>query len=199
MDQYVLFIGEFDHKLGPICLCPKKSCDWLGQIWEKPSSLIQDGLNTSSSVLTIDNYNYFVQVRKFSLSDPRLRGGTLRCCLFGVIPKTKSLLPEEILDEMIQSIIEIAERNDINPNSPECDAFLSDWENRLNAQLDGEIGAGQVEYRMRELLNTIVGYSELLLDGAFENLNEKQRESVTYILAHANTILSLWQMKDFIS
>jgi signal transduction histidine kinase len=191
MEHYLFFIGEFDHKLGPVCICPKNSCNMLTEIWEKPSTVIQDGLNTSSAVLTIDNYEYFIQVRKFALSDERLRGGTLRCCLFCVVPKAKPLLPDATLEEIINGIIEIAGRNDMNPSSEEADEFVMSWENRLNERLDGEIGEGLVDHRMRELLTTIIGYSQLLLDGAFEELNDKQRESITYILAHANELLNL--------
>ncbi len=191
MDKYVIFLGIFDHKLGPVCISPQRSCIWLNKSWENPSSLIQDGLNTKAAVLTIKNYEYIVQVRKFSIKDPRLRGGILRCCLFCIIPKKKSLLPSEIIKEIIAEVKKIAKRHDLNPNSPECDVYLASREDKLNAQLTGDIGEGQTEHKRRELLNTIIGYSQLLLDRALGDLNDQQRESVTYILAYANELLQI--------
>ncbi len=191
MDEYVLFLGIFDHKMGPICIRPQRSCTWLKESWENPSSLIQDGLNTKAAILTIKNYEYIVQVRKFNLKDPRLRGGILRCCLFCIIPKKKSLLPNEIIRKIITEIKTIATRNDLNPNSPECDKYLVAQEDKLNTQLTGEIGEGLIEHKRRELLNTIIGYSQLLLDSALGDLNDQQRESITYILAYANELLQI--------
>jgi len=191
MESYVLFLGIFDHKLGPVCISPQRSCRWLQESWENPSSLIQDGLNTKATFLTIKNYEYLVQVRKFNIKDPRLRGGILRCCLFCIIPKKKSLLPGETIKEIILEIKRIAKRNDLNPNSPECDAYIISKEDNLNAQLAGEIGEGQTEHKRRELLNTIIGYSQLLLDGTLGALNEQQRESITFILGYANELLQI--------
>ncbi len=191
MDDYVLFLGIFDHKMGPICISPQRSCTWLNESWDNPSSLIQDGLNTKAAVLTIKNFEYIVQVRKFDLKDPRLRGGILRCCLFCIIPKKKSLLPGEIIKEIIANIKNIAKRHDLNPNSPECDSYIAAKEDELNSQLTGEIGEGLTEHKRRELLNTIIGYSQLLLDRALGDLNDQQRESITYILAYANELLQI--------
>ncbi len=191
LENYVIFLGIFDHKLGPICICPRRSCTWLSESWENPSSLIQDGLNTKASVLTIRNYEYIVQVRKFSIKDPRLRGGILRCCLFCIIPKKKSLLPSEMIKTIISGIKKLAKVNDQNPNSPECDAYLISKEDELNAKLTGEIGEGQTDHKRRELLTTIIGYSQLLLDGNLGDLNKQQRESVSYILAYANELLKI--------
>src|SRR4030042_1461446 len=140
MEDYVLFLGIFDHKLGPVCISPQRSCQWLQTSWENPSALIQDGLNTKATTLTIRNYEYIVQVRKFSIKDSRLRGGILRCCLFCIIPKKKSLLPAKIIKSIIVEIKTIAKHNNLNPNSPECDAYLISEEDKLNAKLTGEIG-----------------------------------------------------------
>ncbi len=191
MDEYVLFLGIFDHKMGPICISPQRRCTWLKDSWENPSSLIQDGLNTKAAVLTIKNYDYIVQVRKFHLKDTRLRGGILRCCLFCIIPKKKSLLPGVIIKKIITELKNIATRHDMNPNSPECDSYLNAQEDTLNAQLTGEIGEGLTEHKRRELLNTIIGYSQLLLDEALGGLNDQQREGITYILAYANELLQI--------
>lgn len=191
MEEYIVFVGIYDHKLGPVCITPQNRCRWLKDNWENPSGLIQDGLNTRAAVFNIKKSGYVVQVHKFYLENPALRGGRQRCCLFVIVPETRPLLPEETLVGIIEGYLKLADENDKDLACPACDQFVVERERELNELLVGSIGEGQREHRKRDLLTAIIGYSQLLADGALGELNQEQEESVTYILKYAREILDL--------
>ncbi|HMF32252.1 MAG TPA: hypothetical protein VKK79_12595 [Candidatus Lokiarchaeia archaeon] len=62
-DQYVIFVGKFDHKLGPVGVVPQAQCALFAEAFENPGNVIQDGLNTSAGVLTIRGQDYSIQSR----------------------------------------------------------------------------------------------------------------------------------------
>jgi hypothetical protein len=195
MNKYYFFIGIYDHKQGPIAICPSNANDMF-KMKDIPPTIIQDGLNTKSKVMTVKNYNDFIQIYKFSLSDPRLRGNTLRCCLFCIVPSTSPLIPNESLMEIIIGILDGAKKSDSNLGSPLVETILKTWEDQFNSQLSGTIGQGQIEHQTRELLNTIIGNAQLLLDGVLGNLNEDQKESITFILKYSNELMNLKQYEE---
>lgn len=114
-----------------------------------------------------------------------------RSCLFGIVPKNKPLLPTPIMNDIINRYVKLVNHNEYDLRCDDGNRYLSDIEQELNKQLAGAIGEGQVEHKRRDLLNTIIGYSEVLLDGLLGELNDEQSESVTYILAFARELLNL--------
>jgi hypothetical protein len=191
IDNYRVFLGIYDHKLGPICTIPRTTCEWLKKTLEDATGLIQDGLNTKSKVLNIKRQQFVVQVNKFELQDPKLRGGKLRCSLFIIVPLDKQLIPNEEIIGITEKLLQIAKKYETYFDNDECDQFLAKWENELNNGLPGAIGRGQIEHKFRDLLNTIIGYSELLIDGVQGEINEEQKESLTYIYKYAQELVGL--------
>ncbi|MHA1731030.1 MAG: hypothetical protein ACTSU5_03760 [Promethearchaeota archaeon] len=191
MEDYVIFVGIFDHKLGPVCVSPKHRCKWIQENLDDPRALLQDGLNTGSKLFTIKQMSHIVQVHKFVVENPAIRGGKQRSCLFVIVPKDKPIIPENTLEETIGQFVEIVTRNDLDLRCREGDDYLRSLEEELNTRLAGAIGEGLVEHKRRDLLTTIIGYSEVLLDGILGELTEEQRESVAYILAYARELLTL--------
>lgn len=193
--KYHFFIGVYDHKLGPICACPIPTWEWLKSTFENALGLIQDGLNTKSKVFTIKNTDYFVQIVKFYIEDNRFRGGKLKCSLFCMIPTNKSLIPDDELNLIIDGFLNVCRKADIEFSNPICETFILEKEAEYNNRLDGEIGSGQMEYKMHDLMNAIVGYAQILEDEILGPLNEDQKEGITYILKYAKELLILKQPK----
>lgn len=189
--KYHLFVGIYDHKLGPICALPTNGSEYLKNLGPNATSIIQDGLNTKSKILTLKKADEVIQIFKFNLTDSRLRGSTLRCCIFCIVPKRKPLLLDETLMEIAMGFLEAAKKNDNSMINHDGDIFLEKWETQLNTQLAGESDLGQIEHRKRELLNGIIGYSELLSDGVLGTLNEEQKDSILYIMKYAKDLLDL--------
>lgn len=196
MQDYIIFIGAFDHKLGPVCVSPPQSCEWVDENIENPRVLLQDGLNTRSKLFNFKSLNHIIQVMKFSVHDERIRGGVLRCCLFSIVPENKPILPEDLQEQIIDDFLQSVDRNDKDVRCEEGQRVMVSWAKQLNEQLGGTIGEGQVEHKRRDLLTTIIGYSEVLLDGILGELTEEQQESVTYILAYARELLMLGKKQD---
>ncbi|HMF32675.1 MAG TPA: hypothetical protein VKK79_14725 [Candidatus Lokiarchaeia archaeon] len=188
-DQYVIFVGKFDHKLGPVGVVPQSQCALFAEAFENPRNVIQDGLNTSAGVLTIRGQDYSIQVQKFFIEDPALRGGQQRCALFCVVPPMFPLLAREVLEEKGRELVTIAENNEKEIACPESDAFLINWVGKLNHSLTGDIGQGQLEHLIRDLSNSVIGNAELLLDGVVGILNEEQHDTAANILACAHKML----------
>ena len=192
LSSYLIFIGIYDQKLGPIAISPMKNVKWLQEQIENPNAIIQDGLNTKAKIFVMNRDNrFFLQVQKFNIVDARFRGGQLRCCLYCIVPKKKPLFPDSFLDNLINSIISISKNRNSQMDSPEIENYLLEQEKKINNELDGSIGEGQLRYKKNELLTTIVGYAELLADGVLGPLNEEQKEAITYILKFSTELVNL--------
>lgn len=191
MNSYHLLIGAYDHKLGPICVTPKKNCKWLNENITNPSALIQDGLNTKSKFFNIKYKDKLIQIYKFSIEDERLRGGLLRCAIFCFIPFEKYLFPEKILKTITDKYKEISSIHDKDLNHPECVDYIVDQESKLNEELIEEIGTGQIEHKRRDLLNSIIGFAQLLSEGTFGELNDEQKKNIDLISKNANDLLEV--------
>ena len=189
--SYRILVGVYDHKLGPICAGPKVVCEWLKSSFENNMGLIQDGLNTKSNFFTIKNSNYRIQTFKFFFEDESLRGGKLRCCLFCMVPPEKSLLPEPLMIDIFENYKLIVQNHHLDFSNPECDKYLVEKELWLNRQLNGTIGIGKTIHKRRDLLTSIIGFSELLLDDAFGSINQNQKDVITNILTYAKDLLNV--------
>lgn len=189
--EYKLFVGAYDHKLGPVCVSPEDCDEWMSEYIKKPSALIQDGLNTKSEVFTINYSNFLVQVHKFKISDQRLRGGVLRCALFCLVPVGMHLLPRENMEEIITEFIRLAGNNDNDVRCEDCSDYLTRYEAKLNEQLPGSIGYGNINHKIRDLLNSILGYAELIKEGMVGEVSEEQKNFLDYIIKYSKEIVKI--------
>jgi hypothetical protein len=159
--------------------------------FENSINLIQDGLNTKSKIFTIKNSNIFVQTYKFHIENDTLRGGRLKCCLFSFVPQNKPLLPEREMEKIITQYLEKLKNHDLDLNCQECQDFIEQKQDELNTSLTGEIGKGIILHKMRDLMTTILGYTQLMHEGVLGSINEDQQESLAFILKYSRELLDL--------
>lgn len=190
MTVYRLLIGIYDHKLGPICICPKINCEWFNK-WFNSKYLIQDGLNTKTKTMTLLLNDNIVQSIKFEIIDDRLRGRTLRCALFCFVPYNNYLLPFSKLELISEQYKEIAGKHGNDLSSEELEKYILEQEQLLNEQLSGSIGVGKITHRKIDLLGVIKGYTDILMNQTVGSVSEQQKEILSNISTAVNDLLNL--------
>ena len=190
MTVYRLLIGIYDHKLGPICICPKNNCEWFNK-WFNSKYLIQDGLNTKTQTMTLLLNDVIVQSIKFEIIDDRLRGRTLRCALFCFVPYNFYLLPFSKLGLISEQYKEIAQKHDNDLNNEELEKFMVQQEEILNGQLSGSIGVGKITHKKIDLIGVIKGYTDLLINQTVGTGSDEQKEILSNISTAVKDLLAL--------
>ena len=138
-DGYLVRIGTFDEKMGPVCIEASKDLKCSFSLETCPGfkcTLIEDVINSKEDQIILKNQDYFYQGIKFYLSNPNKRGNRELFIILIKLIKDFGLLKEHVIFSIKADFAKLYDENNKTLSKIEIRDFINSWENKLNLQLD---------------------------------------------------------------
>ena len=162
--KFMVRIGKYDHKLGPVCLSAVKDtiCNLTNETCqENACALIRDALisKKEQNFFEIESQSYHSNL--IGINRPQMRGGIERYLLLIHVPQEYGRLKTSILDNMITKFKSLFQTDSYEPTLEEFKNYRKTWELILNASI-GITELSEFFHLFRNKLNIIAGYLQLI-------------------------------------
>ncbi|MFX0101713.1 MAG: hypothetical protein ACFFCS_19265 [Candidatus Hodarchaeota archaeon] len=197
--NFVIRIGKFDEREGPICLNAQKDqmCDFIGEKCNGVTSrVIVDALGVNKEKFTFEEETELYQVINVKIPNPFARG---RMETYSIIIKLESgigKLRGDIISEIKADFLEIFGNLQESPNLESAIAFTDKWMQKLSRMENiTDIAKKEAEIRkstatqflisfigglLAKKINKPVEPSRGLIQLAFNDAKESKMEHITF-------------------
>jgi len=193
--RYSLFIATFSNKLGPLCVFAQKSeyCKFIEtNCTGFNCSIIIDSVNSHENNFTIEKGLNIFQIMKFSMKNPSKRGGIDKYLIITKAIKGLGNIKEDQLKKIVEDLKNFIISKNLEPSFEDFKTFQEKWEKVLQDSFNLTVLA-EKHFYIRERLNIISGYLQILLQDAKTKKIEKDAKIINEILD------SVFEIEDILS
>jgi len=192
---YLLYIATFNNKIGPLCIFTQNSeyCKFAERECNGFNCpLIIDSINSHEENFFIEKGLSIFQIMKFSLKNPSKRGEIDRYLIITKVLKSLGNIKEAQMKEIVEDLKNFIFSKNLEPSFEDFKIFQEKWEKILQDSFN-LTALAEKYYYIRERLNIISGYLQILLQDAKTKKIEKDVEIITEILT------SVFEIEDILS
>ncbi len=184
---FILIIGKFDTKIGPKMIFSSYSIENQSFIQD----LISDAIDTQNKFVILDHNQFYSQVCKVEIKDPKARGGFQLYTIILLRDKDNIFIPRSNFKKIEKIFNRIGSERILKDDEEIFQGFFEEI-NKIYSEKKEILPLEAMFKGVRTGTNTILGYCDLILEKMDNDVitNEQIKVNINYMISACNEIVN---------